>query len=226
MSEIKRVVSIGAHSLDAEILGGPIMLRYAKQGAHCTYIHVTQGRLEDPSATQEAKDEYLKKIFNENQRAAESLNGDTLRLGYASNNMPSIDEFSAKLEQYFIDEKVDLVITHWRGSMHPRHINTHDAVTSAVKRLREKGNPISLVYGENFEDLVGFIPQAYFKLDENEIDQWYSALREYSVFCGGINDFPYYQYYSTIGKVRQIESNNDGYTVAYMYASLIENKLW
>ena len=226
MSEIKRVVSIGAHSLDAEILGGPIMLRYAKQGAHCTYIHVTQGRLEDPSATKEAKDEYLKKIFNENQRAAESLNGDTLRLGYASNNMPSIDEFSAKLEQYFIDEKVDLVITHWRGSMHPRHINTHDAVTSAVKRLREKGNPISLVYGENFEDLVGFIPQAYFKLDENEIDQWYSALREYSVFCGGINDFPYYQYYSTIGKVRQIESNNDGYTVAYMYASLIENKLW
>lgn len=226
MSVIKRVVSIGAHSLDAEILGGPIMLKYAKQGAHCTYIHVTQGRLEDPSATQEAKEEYLKEVLNQNKRAAEKLNGDTIWLGYVSNNMPSIDEFSARLEQYFIDEKVDLVITHWRGSMHPRHINTHDAVTTAVKRLREKGNSIRLVYGENFEDLVGFIPQAYFILEQNEIDQWYSGLREYSVFQGGINDFPYNQYYSTIGKVRQIESNSNGYTVAYMYASLIESKLW
>lgn len=226
MSEIKRVVSIGAHSLDAEILGGPIMLKYAKEGAHCTYIHVTQGRLEDPNATQEAKDEYLKELLNQNKRAAEKLNGDTIWLGYVSSNMPSLDEFAKRLEQYFIDEKVDLVITHWRGSMHPRHINTHDAVTQAVKHLRENGNPIRLIYGENFEDLVGFIPQAYFKLEQREIDQWYSGLEEYSVFKGEINDFPYKQYYSTIGRVRQIESNNDGYTVAYMYASLIQSKLW
>jgi LmbE family N-acetylglucosaminyl deacetylase len=226
MSEIKRVVSIGAHSLDAEVLGGAIMLKYAKLGAHCTYIHVTQGRLEDPNATEEAKDEYLKQLLKQNKSAAEKLKGDTIWLGYVSSNMPSLEEFSERLERYFIDEKVDLVITHWRGSMHPRHINTHDGVTTAVKRLREKGNSIRLVYGENFEDLVGFIPQAYFKLEQNEIEEWYAGMREYAVFRGGINDFPYYPYYSTIGKVRQIESNNDGYTVAYMYASLIENKLW
>jgi LmbE family N-acetylglucosaminyl deacetylase len=226
MSQVKRVVSIGAHSLDAELLGGPIMLKYAKQGAHCTYIHVTQGRLEDPNATEQAKEEYLKELLNQNKLAAEKLNGDTIWLGYVSSNMPSLEEFSLRLKQYFIDEKVDLVITHWRGSMHPRHINTHDAVITAVKRLREEGNPIKLVYGETFEDLIGFIPQAYFSLAQEEIDQWYAALREYSVFRGEVNDFPYYSYYSTIGKVRQIESNNNGYTVAYMYASLIENKLW
>jgi hypothetical protein len=110
--------------------------------------------------------------------------------------------------------------------MHPRHVNTHDAVVTAVKHLREKGNPVKLVYGENFEDLVGFIPQAYFKLEQNEVDQWFSGLREYSVFKGEINDFPYYPYYSNMLKVRQIESNNSGYTVAYMYSSLIENGLW
>jgi LmbE family N-acetylglucosaminyl deacetylase len=226
MSDIKRVVSIGAHSLDAEILGGPIMLKYAAYGAHCTYIHVTQGRLEDPDATEEAKNVYLQELLEQNQRAAGKLNGDTIWLGYVSNNMPSLEEFSARMEQYFVEEKVDLVITHWRGSMHPRHINTHDAVTTAVKRLREKGSSIRLVYGENFEDLVGFIPQAYFKLEPQELEQWFTGLREYSVFCGIINDFPYQDYYSTIGKVRQIESNNDGFTVGYMYASLIENKLW
>lgn len=226
MSNIKRVISVGAHSLDAEILGGPIMLKYAKEGAHCTYVHVTQGRLENPNATQEEKDSYLKELLNQNKCAAEKLKGDTIWLGYVSSSMPSQEEFSARMKQYFIDEKVDLVITHWRGSMHPRHINTHDAVTKAVKELREKGNPIRLIYGENFEDLVGFIPQAYFKLEQSEVEQWYAAMKEYSVFRGEINDFPYNQYYSTLGKVREIESNNDGYTVAYMYASLIEKNLW
>ena len=161
-----------------------------------------------------------------NQKAAEKLGADTLWLGYVSSSMPSLEEFSQQMEHYFIDEKVDLVITYWRGSMHPRHINTHDAVVTAVKRLREKGNPIRLVYGETFEDLVGFIPQAYFTLSQEEIDQWYSAMKEYAVFRGEVNNFPYQQYYPTIGQVRQIESNNSGYTVAYMYASLIEPQLW
>ena len=226
MTSIKRVVSIGAHSLDAELMGGPLILKYARQGAHCTLIHVTQGRLEDPAATEEAKQAYLKDLLTMNQKAAEKLGADTIWLGYVSSNMPSLEDFAQRMEQYFVDEKVDLVITHWRGSMHPRHINTHDAVVTAVKRLREKGNPIRLVYGETFEDLVGFLPQAYFTLNPEEVTQWYDAMKEYAVFRGEVNDFPYQQYYPTIGKVRQIESNNSGYTVAYMYASLIEPQLW
>ena len=226
MTSIQRVVSIGAHSLDAELMGGPLILKYARQGAHCTLIHVTQGRLEDPAATEEAKQAYLKDLLIMNQKAAEKLGADTIWLGYVSSNMPSLEDFAQRMEQYFVDEKVDLVITHWRGSMHPRHINTHDAVVTAVKRLREKGNPIRLVYGETFEDLVGFLPQAYFTLNPEEVTQWYGAMKEYAVFRGEVNDFPYQQYYPTIGKVRQIESNNSGYTVAYMYASLIEPQLW
>lgn len=226
MSNIKRVVSIGAHSLDAELLGGALMLKYAKQGAHCTYIHVTQGRLEDPNATQKEKEAYLTELLNQNKRAAEKLGGDTIWLGYLSSNMPSLEEFSSRLEKYFEEEKVDLVFTHWRGSMHPRHINTHDAVVTAMKRLRAKGSNIKLMYGETFEDLVGFIPQAYFELSEDEKCQWFSSLKEYSVFNGKINDFPYSSYYTTNGKVRQIESNSSKFTVCYMYASLIENQLW
>ena len=136
--------------------------------------------------------------------------------------MPSLEEFSDRMEKYFVDEKVDLVITHWRGSMHPRHINTHDAVTTAVKRLREKGSNILLIYGETFEDLVGFIPQAYYELSEDEIETWFNALRKYEIFNGKVNDVPYYEYYSTMGKVRSMECGSKNFTKAYMYASLIE----
>ncbi len=226
MATLKRIVSIGAHSLDAELMGGPLMLKYAKEGAHCTFIHVTQGRLEDPAATEEEKASYLQSLLEQNQRAAKALGGDTIWLGYVSSSMPSTEEFAARLERYFEEEKVDLVITHWRGSMHPRHINTHDAVTAAVKNLRRKGNPIRLMYGETFEDLVGFLPQAYFVINEEEKEQWFQGLKEYQVFNGEINDFPYIPYYTTNGKVRQIECGSDGFTVNYMYASLIENDLW
>lgn len=226
MATLKRIVSIGAHSLDAELMGGPLMLKYAKEGAHCTYIHVTQGRLEDPDATEEAKKAYLQSLLEQNQRAAKALGGDTIWLGYVSSSMPSTEEFATRLQGYFEKEGVDLVITHWRGSMHPRHINTHDAVTTAVKNLRRKGNPIRLIYGETFEDLVGFLPQAYFVLNEKEREQWFLGLKEYQVFNGEINDFPYIPYYTTNGKVRQIECGSNGFTVNYMYASLIENDLW
>lgn len=226
MSEVKRVVSIGAHSLDAELLGGPLIIKYVKDGAKCTLLHVTQGRLEDPQATEEEKQAYLKDLLKQNRRAAEKLGADYLWLGYVSNNMPSIEEFAKRLEKYFVDEKVDLVITHWRGSMHRRHIETYDAVTLAVKNMREKGSQIRLVYGETFEDLVGFIPQAYFQLDDDEKEQWFSALNEYDVFKGKVNDFPYISYYTNNGRIRQIESNSSKFTVCYMYASLIENKLW
>ena len=136
MEIAKRVVSIGAHSLDAELLGGPLVIKYAKQGSRCTLIHVTQGRLEDPNAAEEEKQAYLKSLLDQNQRAAKALGGDTIWLGYVSSSMPSLEDFAGRLEEYFEEEKVELVITHWRGSMHPRHINTHDAVTLAVKHLR------------------------------------------------------------------------------------------
>ncbi|HHY71423.1 MAG TPA: PIG-L family deacetylase, partial [Thermoanaerobacterales bacterium] len=176
MSEIKRVVSIGAHSLDAELMGGPLIIKYAKNGARCTLLHVTQGRLEDPKATEEEKEAYLKNLLNQNRRAAEKLGADYLWLGYVSRSMPRTEEFARRLEDYFVDEKVDLVITHWRGSMHRRHIETHDAVTLAVKNMREKGDQIRLIYGETFEDLVGFTPQAYFELDDDEKEQWFGPL--------------------------------------------------
>ena len=89
------------------------------------------------------------------------LGGDSLWLGYTGSNMPSFEEFTKKVKDYLKKEKVELVITHWRGSMHRRHIQTHDAVTEAVKQLRNEGNKIRLLYGETFEDEVGFILKCF-----------------------------------------------------------------
>lgn len=217
---IKRAVSIGAHNLDAELMGGTLLMKYAKKGTKVTYINATMGRLEH--GTDKQKEEYLKKVKAQAKKAAKDLGGDTLWLGYVGSNMPSLDEFANAVKEYLKKEKVELVITHWRGSMHPRHINTHDAVTKAVKDLRKEGYKIKLLYGETFEDEVGFIPQAYYVLEDKEVKQWLKGLNEYEVFKGTVNGFPYNAYYTTNLTVRGIESGSNKPTVCYMYPSLIE----
>lgn len=217
---IKRAVSIGAHNLDAELMGGALLPKYVKKGCKVTYITATLGRLE--KGTDKQKEEYLKKVQKQAKSAAKALGGDSLWLGYTGSNMPSFEEFTKKVKDYLKKEKVELVITHWRGSMHRRHIQTHDAVTEAVKQLRKEGNKIRLLYGETFEDEVGFIPQAYYTLTDAEVKQWLKGLNEYTIFSGKVNHFPYIEYYTTNLKVRGIESKTDKPTICFMYPSLVE----
>ena len=223
MNNIKRVMSIGAHSLDAELLGGPLVIKYANLGAKCTFVHVTQGRLEDPNATKEENDLYLKKLVSQNENAAKGMNADCNALGYLSRELPTENEFIKILVKYFTEEKVDLIITHYSGTLHPRHYYTYYTVTEAVKICRQNGMNIKLLYGENCEDLVGFIPQAYYELSEEELNIWFNALKSYEIFNGKINNVPYNDYYKTMGKVRSLECGSRKFTKAYMYASLIEN---
>lgn len=225
MTQCKRVVSIGAHSLDAELLGGPLLIKYAQAGAQVTCSNVVMGRLEGDEHTAEEKEAYVQQVHCESEVAAAKLGGDCRWLGYSSATMPSTDEFADELEKWFEDEHVDLVITHWRGSMHPRHVATHDAVTQAVKKMRLKGSHIQLLYGLTFEDLNGFIPQAYFTLTQEEVDRWMDALSEYAIFRGEVNDFPYRDYYPTNLRVRDIESGSGEPTVCYMFPSLVMNEL-
>ncbi len=72
MGKYKRMVSIGAHPLDAELQGGPLMIKYTKEGAVCTFVHVVKGRLTDPGATEEEKRDYEETLKKEIMDAAQA----------------------------------------------------------------------------------------------------------------------------------------------------------
>ena len=67
MNNYKRVISFGAHPLDAELQGGPMIIKYSSQGAKCTFVHMTKGRLTDPKATEDEKKGYEEKLLSEMQ---------------------------------------------------------------------------------------------------------------------------------------------------------------
>lgn len=220
----KRIVSIGGHHLDAELMGGPLMIKYAKEGAHCTMINVTEGRLENPDATKKEKQEYLENIRRENKRVANKMGCDIYNMGYTSATVPSHVEFVKELKDYFIKEKVDCVITHWRGTMHARHYYTYENVTQAVLQLRNEGYDIQLLFGENCEDLIGFIPTCYVTLDDEIVETWFDALNEYTIFRGKVNTVPYQEYYNAQLKVRAIEGGCPRPVKAFMHAPLFDNE--
>lgn len=224
MAKYNRIVSIGAHPLDAELMGGPMLIKYAKQGAACTFVHVTKGRLTDLTATPEEKKAYEDDLNDEIKNAAAAMECDSFSMNYISAELPAVEEFTKIILEYLKREKVDCVITHARGTLHPRHYYTYEAVTQAVRMLRDEGNPIQIYYGENCEDLIGFIPTVYVRMSEQSIKTWFDGLQNYKIFKGKVNDVPYYNYYHSMGTVRAIEAGSHGFVKAYMHGALIDNE--
>lgn len=219
----KRIISIGAHQLDAEILGGPIIIKHNKE-AKCTFLHVTSSRLTSPTATEDEKKAYAAKTNQESFDAAKEMGGDCVLMGYTSAELPSVGEFAKMIADYLEKEGADLVISHNRGTLHPRHYYTYEAVTMAVRMLRAKGVNINLLYGECNEDLSGFIPTCYVSMTDEQVDIWFRALKKYTIFNGYVNDNPYYDFYNTMLKVRATEVDSKLLTKAYMHAPLIDNE--
>lgn len=222
MKDYKRVVSIGGHPLDAELMGGPIALRMNARGAKSTMVHVTTGRLEKKDATEKEKKQYLDELEDQIKNVADGLGCDVHQMNYISSKMPTMAEFVEEIYNYLKNEKADLVVTHHIGTMHDRHYFTHRGVSEAVKRLRKEKVDIDLLYGENLEDLVGFVPTSYIQMPEDHVNQWFESLKKYQIFNGGINTVPYYDYYTTMGRVRGIEASCPGFVKAYMHAGLVE----
>ncbi|AHI56173.1 PIG-L deacetylase family protein [Listeria ivanovii] len=212
---MKRVVSIGAHALDAELMGGPYLIKAASRGDKCTFVHMTRGergnKAKDPA-------EYGKQLEKEMQAVAKQMGTDAFWIGYPAGNLPAGEQIIADWMTYLRKEKVTTVITHWRGSLHPRHVLCHDTVTEAVVRLRKEGQNIDLYYGENCEDLNGFISQLYVPFDEEILQTWLRGLREYELFRGGVLSVPYYDYYTTISKIRAIEQSIESYAKTLMHS--------
>lgn len=224
---MKTLLSIGCHCLDAELMGGPAAIKYTRQGHRAIFVHMTRGERGNPH---KAPVEYGLQLENEMVKVAGKMGAEALWLGYTAGSFPENGEVIADLVRLIRKERPEIVITHWRGSLHERHTLTYDMVTAAVKAAANPKYASETVayrvpnfwYGENCEDLSGFTPQIYLPMTAGELALWMEALREYELFCGGLLSVPYETYYTTMAKVRSIEAGIGGLAKAFMYASRIE----
>jgi LmbE family N-acetylglucosaminyl deacetylase len=203
MAETKsKIAIIGAHAMDAELMGGSIAYALHEKEWECYFIHITRGERGNPNKSPASFGEQLE---IEMQTCAEKLHATPLWAGFMAGSVPPA-ECSAFLAKTIVDLELDVVITHWKGSFHPRHRLVHDCVLDGLALAEKEGYHLKgLYFGENMEDLEGFSPSLYVDISE-VYETWFDAMASYELFRNSPNGFPYQSFYSANSRLRGLES--------------------
>jgi N-acetylglucosamine malate deacetylase 1 len=207
MTGKKHILAIGAHAGDQELTAGAVIAKYTSEGHKATFLHLTPGEKGHPRLTPE---EYKKQKVEEAYKAAEILGADVRFLDYKDAGLPVNDEIKYQVADIIRETKPDIIITHWKNSMHKDHANTHliveDAHFYAALKTIERELPAhyakKLYYSENWEDMNEFVPEVFVDIPEDAFETWVKALGVYAFARGETYGFPYIDYYKALTVVR------------------------
>ncbi len=200
------IMVIGAHAGDAENMAGAAVLIHTRAGHPAAILHMTLGEAGHPRLAPEV---YAEQRKAEIQESARLLGAKALWLPYRDGLLPANEGVALEVCDIIRRERPDVILTHWRGSIHKDHIATHDIVRDAIfyaalpalardfpaHRVRR------VYYPENWEDMDGWRPDVY--LDATAVwDGYLAALRSHELMRGGVSTFRYYEYYDALGTVR------------------------
>ena len=200
---------VGAHALDAELLGGALAAQVVQQGGSAHLLHLTRGERGHPTLDADA---FATQLDDEMEVAAGML-GASFRWAGVSAPLADADEgrISELIAQDLRELRPSFVLTHWIGSWHPSHRRAHTATRMAVAASRENGQAVDLLYGENCEDLLGFVPSGFADVT-GAMDEWRRGVRAYELFRrsepdSGVDSLvPYASYYEAALRVRGLHA--------------------
>lgn len=214
---------VGAHAFDAEAMAGGLAARAAAEGGAVLLVHLSRGERGDPAKSPE---QYAVQLEREMHQAARILGARAHWPGYLAADLPKEDVI-AELSRLLREFVPHVVVTHWQGSWHPRHVAAHRLTLEAVQHAARVGGAgpdqaPAVYFGENCEDLAGFVPMFYVDIS-GVFAQWLETLRCYELFrrsaplesyAGGI---PYAGFYPAMARVRGLEAGCT-YAQAFMPA--------
>ncbi|MFB9840630.1 PIG-L deacetylase family protein, partial [Actinoallomurus acaciae] len=122
--------------------------------------------------------------------------------------VPADDEVALRLCDVIREVRPDAVVAHWSGSWHKDHRAAHTLAVNAaffaalptLRRDLPAHDTGTLLFGENWEDDEGFRPERLFDVTDG-VPAWREAVREYEL-ARGLASFPYYDYYSSLYRLR------------------------
>jgi LmbE family N-acetylglucosaminyl deacetylase len=211
MSDDKmRILAIGGHIGDMELTAGMALAKHALEGAHIVTLALTAGEKGAPAGRDIA--EYRKQKVQEAQTFAGMLNGEAIVFDYPDGELPDNDEVRFQVCDVIRKVRPNILITHYKSSMHKDHDNTHKIVKDArfyasLPGFVREDAPFfagRFYYAENWEDAVDFKPYIFVDTTEG-YELWKKAVATHW-FVTGSTSFPYLEYYDHLSRVRGIES--------------------
>ena len=201
-----KIMVIGAHAGDAEVMAGATVLKHTHAGHQAVIVHMTLGEAGHPTLPPAV---YAEQRRQEVQASAALMGASVVTLPYADGALPSDDAVKFQVCDLIRREKPAVLLTHWKGSMHKDHIATYnivqDAIFYAALPAFERELPAHRIRGlyfpENWEDMDGWRADIY--LDATDVwDDYLMMLRSHALMRGGVSTFRYFDYYDALGTTR------------------------
>jgi N-acetylglucosamine malate deacetylase 1 len=199
------VLALGAHAADQELSAGMILAKYAQAGHRVTILSLTPGEKGHPTLS--AADYAAQKI-REAEECAAHLGAETIVLPYGDATLEVTEDLKFEVADHIRALKPDVLITHWKNSIHKDHRNAHviahDALFYAALKRIERERPAHWIgrvfYSENWEDMDGYEPDLY--VDTTDVfDRYCEALSRFELWNGGTG-WPYADYYQSLARMR------------------------
>lgn len=218
------ILAVGAHAGDAEIASGLALAHHKNLGRKVAICHLTLGEKSHPN---KSAAEYAKQKRDEAMAAADTIGAELYMLPYHDGELQASDDVKLAICDVIRDCRPDVIVTHWRHSMHKDHIACHQcfpdamfyAAVGAFERILPPHQVKSLYYAENWEDYEDFVPELYIEVTEKDIALWEKMARKYALFRGEVVKFPYVDYYKSLARVRGIEVYAENATAFAMPAN-------
>lgn len=197
---------IGAHAGDAENMAAAVALKHTRAGHRATVVHMTLGEAGHKSLPPE---EYAVQRRREVQESARLMGAKVVWLPYRDGELPVDEEVKLRVCDLIRQEKPDLILTHWKGSIHKDHTATYSIVQEAVfyaalpslRRERPPHRVRAVYYPENWEDMDGWRADIF--IDASDVwDAYLEVLDSHELMGGNISPFRYRDYYDALGTVR------------------------
>ncbi len=201
------ILAVGGHAGDMDLTAGAVLAEHVLAGHQATLLHLTPGEKGHPRLAPAA---YAEQKILEAQRCAAQLGANVRFLDYKDGELP-VDEASKYAVADVIRElKPDVLVTHWKGSMHKDHMNTYyivkDALFYAGLKTIERDSPAHWVpqvyYADNWEDPYDFHPQVFVEIGDEAYERWVAGMNEYAYARGETSGFPFIDYYKALTIVR------------------------
>jgi len=205
------ILAIGGHVGDMELTAGGVLASHSLKGDRIVTLALTAGERGVPAGRDMA--EYREQKVNEGKLFAEMLGGESIVFETPDGELQDSEEMRMRVCDVIREVKPNIIITHFKNSMHKDHMTTHLIVNDArffaglgsFKRELPAFFASKLYYAENWEDAVDYKPYVYVDFDQEAYDLWIKAVSQHW-FVTGSKSFPYLEYYKHLSRVRGIEA--------------------
>lgn len=215
MSEQKlTILAIGGHVGDAELTAGGVLASHSLKGDKIVTLALTAGERGVPAGQDMA--EYRQQKVNEGKAFADMLGGESIVFDIPDGELKDTEEMRLRVCDVIRQVRPNIIITHWKNSMHKDHATTHHIVNDArffaglasFERELPAFFASKLYYAENWEDAVDYKPYVYVDFSQEAFDLWVKATSQHW-FVINSKSFPYMEYYKHLARVRGIEARKE-----------------